>query len=231
MTDPIFTKGETNVTFPVEGNTDGHGYYIANNSKAGLVVISEWWGHNKSINTTAETFHSKGFQVIVPDIYRGETAIDREHAGHLMNGLDFKKAVQDIIGCIKYLKLKGCVKVGVTGFCMGGALTLATAASTTELSAALPYYGVPDQSFFPVTNIKCPVLLQIGRLDDLAGFSDEETGRKVCEIAVSNGVDFELKLWENAKHAFMNQDSEKFNKEVSKESLEYSTGFLNKYLC
>lgn len=225
-TNPIFVKGEKNVTFKVDGNEDGHAYYISNESKLGLVVISEWWGHNKSINTTAEIFAKQGLQVIVPDIYRGETAIDREHAGHLMNGLNFKSAVQDIIGCVRFLKTKGCDKVAVSGFCMGGALALATAASSDELFAVLPYYGIPDQSYFPVKNIKCPVLYQSGSLDYLKGFSDQEHSLKIKEEAVKAGVKYEIKIWEGADHAFMNQDSEKYHKEVAAKSLELSVNWL-----
>ena len=57
---------------------------------------------------------------IIPDLYRGQVATDREHAGHLMNGLDWPGAIADILGAAKYLKsVHGCTKVGVTGFCMG----------------------------------------------------------------------------------------------------------------
>ena len=226
MVDPIYIKGEKNVTFKVEDNSDGQGYYIGNESKIGLVVISEWWGHNKSINTTGENIAKHGFQVIVPDIYRGETAVDREHAGHLMNGLDFKKAVQDIVGCIRFLKSNGCDKVAITGFCMGGALTIATAASNDEMFSILPYYGIPDQSYFPVKNIKCPVLFQSGTKDALIGFSDPEKAKLTQNEALSAGVKYELKIWEGADHAFMNQDSEKFHKEVSVQSLDYAIEWI-----
>ena len=35
----------------------------------------------------------QGFQVIIPDIYRGKVAIDHEKAGHLMNDLNWGSAV------------------------------------------------------------------------------------------------------------------------------------------
>lgn len=225
---PIFLKGERNITYPVEGNSDCQGYLVKNDSKWGLVVISEWWGLNKSICKSADFIASKGFQTIVPDTYRGENAIDREHAGHLMGGLDFKRAVEDIIAGSKYLKANGCEKVGVIGFCMGGALSLAAASVSTEFDVALPYYGIPDQTYFPVKNIKCPVYLQVGSLDDLKGFSDPETCLNIQKVAKEAGVNFEIKIWEGAKHAFMNQDSEKFNLEVAKQSINETTEYVKK---
>jgi carboxymethylenebutenolidase len=226
--DPIFLKGDRNVTYKVEGKEDCQGYYIKNDSQYGLVVISEWWGLNKSICTTSETFANQGFQTIVPDIYRGENAIDREHAGHLMGGLDFKEAVKDIIGAAKFLKESGCKKIGVIGFCMGGALSLASVSVSTEFDAALPYYGIPSQDYFPVKNTKCPVLFQSGSKDDLKGFSDPQTAKSLAETAQKEGLKFDITIWEDAQHAFMNQDSEKFNKKIAAESLEYSITWLKK---
>ena len=42
----------------------------------------------------------------------------------MMEGLDFKAACEDIRGAYNFLKQK-CKKVGIFGFCMGGALVLA----------------------------------------------------------------------------------------------------------
>ncbi len=40
---------------------------------------------NKSITTTADKFSSDGFVTLVPDLFRGKVAKDRETAGHLMS--------------------------------------------------------------------------------------------------------------------------------------------------
>jgi carboxymethylenebutenolidase len=45
---------------------------------------------------------------------------------------------------------------------MGGALTIASIASGSEFSAAVPFYGVPDLSKVPLGNIKIPVLAHFG---------------------------------------------------------------------
>lgn len=90
----------------------------------GVVVIQEWWGVNDQIKKQAvDWFHSQGYCTIVPDLYRGEVAIDNEEASHLMGGLDWKDAVLDIEASADYLLQEpGAPKVGVVGFCMGGVL-------------------------------------------------------------------------------------------------------------
>ena len=51
------------------------------------------------------------FVTIVPDLYRGKVAKDHEEAGHLMDGLDWAGAVEDIRAAAMFLMGKGCRKV------------------------------------------------------------------------------------------------------------------------
>ena len=45
----------------------------------------------------------------------------------------------------KHLKESvGCQKVGVTGFCLGGALALAGLSASNAFDAGAPFYGVCD---------------------------------------------------------------------------------------
>ena len=83
------------------------------------MLIQEWWGLNESLCITADRFASEGYQVVVPDIYRGKCAKDREEAGHLMGGLDWKGAISDIAGAKKFLEEKHCKKSGHLRFLYG----------------------------------------------------------------------------------------------------------------
>ena len=121
-----------------------------------------------------------------------------------MHGLDFAAAVKDIQSAAAALKEKGYEKLAITGFCMGGALSLATIASGTEFSAAAPFYGVPDLTKVNVANIKCPVLAHFGDKDEAKGFSDPETAHKLETACKEAGINFTLRMWP-AGHAFMNQ--------------------------
>ena len=186
----IVTTGERNYSFPVEGKEDGQGYFApaGRESKHAIILIQEWWGLNKSICATADTFSKEGFAVLAVDIYRGKCADSRETAGHLMGGLDFGAAVHDIRSAAKALKGQGYENLFITGFCMGGALTIASIAFGDEFSAAAPFYGVPDLSKVPLANIKCPVLAHFGDKDDAKGFSDPETAHKFEQACIDAGV-------------------------------------------
>ena len=140
----VITSGERNFTFPVEGKEDGMAYFAeaGRDSKSAIVLIQEWWGLNKAICETADTFAKQGFAVLAVDMYRGKTADSRETAGHLYHGLDFQGAVGDILAATRALKEKGYAKVGITGFCLGGALSIFAIAAGDLFAAAAPFYGV-----------------------------------------------------------------------------------------
>ena len=67
---------------------------------------------NEQIKEQAKKIAGLGnFVTVIPDLYRGKVAIDREEAGHLMHGLDWSGAVSDVKGAAEFLKSKGCTKV------------------------------------------------------------------------------------------------------------------------
>ena len=175
------------------------------------MLIQEWWGLNESLCITADRFASEGYQVIVPDIYRGKCAKDREEAGHLMGGLDWKGAIADIAGAKKFLEGKHCKKVGILGFCMGGALTIAAVASIPGFDAAAPFYGIPDLSHYNTENITCKFQGHFGETDQMKGFSDPESGKALEAKLKKFNHHAEVIVWPGAGHAFMNQDSPNYN--------------------
>ena len=118
----------------------------AESPQAAVVVIQEWWGLNDQIRGVADRLAGAGFTALVPDLYRGKSTVEQEEAHHLMTGLDFGDAAsQDVRGAVQELKRRslGSGKVGLTGFCMGGALTLLGLGATPEADAAVVWYGYP----------------------------------------------------------------------------------------
>jgi carboxymethylenebutenolidase len=123
-----------------------------------IVVIQEWWGLNAQIRGVADRLASAGFQALVPDLYRGKSTVEAEEAHHLMDGLNFGDAAsQDIRGAVQFLKGRAS-KVGVTGFCMGGALTLLSLAQSPEIDAGVVWYGCPPLNSLDASKIKVPVM-------------------------------------------------------------------------
>lgn len=64
------------------------------------------------------------------------------------------------------------MKVGVTGYCMGGALSIASAVLIPEVDAVVAFYGVPSPQLADPAQAKTPVQAHFGEKDNIVGFSD-----------------------------------------------------------
>ncbi|OYT98439.1 MAG: carboxymethylenebutenolidase [Burkholderiales bacterium PBB1] len=127
----------------------------------GIVVIQEWWGLNEQIRGVADRLAQAGYRALVPDLYRGQLTVEAEEAHHLMSALNFGDAAsQDIRGAVLHLKQTGTAgaKVGITGFCMGGALTLLSLCATPEADAGVVWYGCPPLEYIDAAKLKAPLL-------------------------------------------------------------------------
>ncbi|HSI51106.1 MAG TPA: dienelactone hydrolase family protein [Ideonella sp.] len=123
---------------------------------ASVVVIQEWWGINDQIRGVADRLAAAGFSALVPDLYKGKSTVAQEEAHHLMTGLDFgDAAANDVRGAVQHLKAQGLGsgKVGVTGYCMGGALSLLSMVMAPEADAAVVWYGYPPLEFIDASKI------------------------------------------------------------------------------
>ena len=171
----------------------------------GMVVIQEWWGLNAQIKGVADKLAAAGYRTLVPDLYRGKVALEANEAEHLMTNLNFGDAAgQDVRGAVQHLKGSGSRKAGVTGFCMGGALTLLAAVNVPESDAAVCWYGFPPLEYIDPSKIKAPLLghfatgdvpFPIAKVDELEG------------KLLGAGVRFEFHRY-NAKHAFANETAD-----------------------
>ncbi|MET0519578.1 MAG: alpha/beta fold hydrolase [Burkholderiaceae bacterium] len=122
----------------------------------GLILIQEWWGLKPHILALADRLAAAGYLVLAPDLYRGRIASDADEANHLMGALDFVDACdQDLAGALNFLKTE-CAKVGVMGFCMGGALTIAAAVRLSGLATACCFYGIPPKALADPALISIP---------------------------------------------------------------------------
>ncbi|MGQ0653975.1 MAG: dienelactone hydrolase family protein [Betaproteobacteria bacterium] len=173
-----------------------------------MVVIQEWWGLNDQIRGVADKLASAGYRALVPDLYRGKLALEANEAQHLMQGLNFGDAAgQDIRGAVQHLKSTGSSKVGVTGFCMGGALTVLSAVNVPEMDAGVIWYGYPPLEYVDASKIKAPLLGHWATEDQAFAISGVDALEKKLKDA---SVKFEFHRY-NAKHAFANETADSKN--------------------
>lgn len=194
----------SDITFTRPDGKDCSGFYVeptAGPRAPGLVVIQEWWGVNDQIKGVAERCAKNGYRVLVPDLYRGKVGLDAKEAEHLMGTLNFGDAAgQDVRGAVQHLK-QASAQVGVTGFCMGGALTLLSAVFVPEADAAVAWYGFPPLEYIDATKITAPLMGHFATEDAFFPIAQVDDLEKKLKAA---GVRYTFHRYD-AQHAFANE--------------------------
>lgn len=188
-----------------------------------VIVVQEWWGLNAQIEGTVDRLAAEGFLVIAPDLYRGALAKDATEANKMMGELDGKRALADIEGAVAYLRAHASStgRVAITGFCMGGAYTLASACTIRGLAAAVPFYGIPPKADY--AKIECPVLFHVAEHD---GWVTPAKAHEVERAVKQHGGSIRLELYD-AEHAFMNEKRpEVYSPEASALAWKRTVDFL-----
>ncbi len=197
----------------------------------GVVVIHQNTGLNAHIEDVARRVALEGFLAMAPDALSpfGGTPADAKEASSLNNKLDAKSTTEDFVAAARYLKTHPAStggKVGVVGFCWGGAMANQLAINSPDVIAVVPYYG-PQPAVEDVPKIKASLLLHYAGLDERVnkGITGYEAALKKAN------VDYKMYMYEGAKHAF-NDDStpDRYNREAAQLAWQRTIAFLKEKL-
>lgn len=188
--------------------TDAHGTpllgFLDESAGAGapaVLVIHEWWGLNEQVRGVVRSLGAEGFLAFAVDLFHGQLAKDASQAAAMMQALDAKHAMADLHAAVQALLPRSSARLGVVGFCMGGAYALATAAANPEVQAAVAYYGIPSPALADVKRIKAKVLGHYASRDTHVSPERVDALEKTLAAA---GVKATLHRYE-ADHAFANE--------------------------
>jgi carboxymethylenebutenolidase len=187
--------------------------YLADGGGPGLVVLHEWWGLVPHILDVTDRFAAQRFTALAPDLYHGATAANDEPdlAEKLMMGQNPVRAITETRTAITELRRRGCAKVGVVGFCLGGALALAVSADVLSfdwsgppvaqdriVDATVAFYGIWPKS--GEDTIATPVLIHVAEHEDHNPPALPENFPKWFA-----GMDnVEMHIYAGTQHAFFN---------------------------
>jgi carboxymethylenebutenolidase len=196
--------------------------------RPGVVVIQEWWGLVPHIKDVAGRLAGQGYLSLAPDLYDGKTTVEAEEARHLMEGLDWGRAAQQLAGAVAYLReVEGATKVGVVGFCMGGALTM-IAACQPGVDAFAAFYGIPPKGAAPLEKITAPGLLIFGEHETHFSVPD---ARAFVEGQRQRGREAELVIYPGAGHGFFNDSRpEVFHKDAANDAWRRTLALFGEHL-
>jgi len=196
----------------------------------GVVIAHENRGLNPHFEDVTRRMALEGFLAMTPDALSplGGTPEDPDKVPELMRKLDGPSTIQNYVAAVRYLKTHPAStgKVGVVGFCWGGAMANQVAVNSPDVLAAVPFYGGQPASE-DVPKIKASLQLHYAGLDERInkGIADYEAALKKAS------VDYKIYMYEGAQHAFLNDTTpERYNKEAAQLAWQRTISFLKEKL-
>ncbi len=223
---------DAKVEFP-QGNGKIRGH-LARPAKAGrypaVLVVHENRGLNPYIEDVARRLAIEGFVAFAPD---GLTSVggypgDDEKGGALFKTVDREKMTEDFIAAARWLKARpdSSGKLGVVGFCFGGAISNTLAVKMgSDLLAAVPFYG-SQPALEEVSKIKAALLIHDASLDEriVKGWPAYEAALKASKVSYTHH------MYEGANHGFHNDTTPRYDEKAAKLAWSRTVDFFKKQL-
>jgi carboxymethylenebutenolidase len=208
-----------------------------------LLVISGFTGNSEQHKDVVRRFAQAGYYAIAPELFSREGGMQGksfQEMGQIAAKVTRAQYLGDIRAAADYAKQQTWARadrLGVTGFCGGGALTLHTAAEYPGVAAAVPWYGqvkrtysdAPGVDAFSLTaRITAPVLGLYGEADP--GIPADDVKRFEAELKKTN-PNVEFVLYPGAQHAFFSDDrSQAYQKAAAEDGWKRCLAFFDKHL-
>jgi carboxymethylenebutenolidase len=208
-----------------------------------VVAISGFTGLSEHHKDVVRRLALEGFYAIAPELYFREGGMQGknfEEMGKIAGQVTRAQYLGDVRAAVEHAKAQTSARadrIGATGFCGGGALTLHFTAEHPAVNAAVPWYGhlartfkdAPGVNAFSlVEKIKVPVLGLYGEAD--GGIPVDDVKRFEAELKKRN-ANVEFVLYPGAPHAFFSDDRPQvYKKEAAEDAWKRCVAFFSKHL-
>ncbi len=194
----------------------------------GVVVIQEWWGLQDQIKSICDRLALAGYDALAPDLYGGTIVPyhDTDAANREMSSLDFLEATDQLVRGAAIHLGRSSPRIGLTGFCLGGAVTVLGACRIPELSAAVCFYGLPPKSAAKPAGLKVPFQGHFANRDDWCTPAAVDAFEKGAAAA---GKLVEIHRYE-ADHGFVNEQRSYYDRYCGEQAWDRMLAFWKQHL-
>ncbi len=209
--------------------------------RGGIVVIQAIWGVDNQLRDVVRRFAKEGYVALAPDLYAGLGPAGGEAVSDyqaLSAKLADATVDADVRAAAQWLLKNGSRKVGATGFCMGGGITLRQAVDTADiLSAVAVWYGkvrysTSNNNNGPITPIALAYADAV-RVPMLGSFGGRDTSILPADVRALDGqltIAHDLKIYENAGHAFFDDTRQSYVAAAAADAWTRTLGWFARYL-
>ena len=215
-----------------DGEADCYFAHPGTGKHAGVIVWPDILGLRPAFRAMGDRLAGAGYAVLVVNPYYRQMrapvvpegasfrdAATRETVMPLARSLSAETNVADARAFVAFLDAQGAVdterKIGTTGYCMGGPMTMRTAAAIPDrIGAGASFHGgglATDDDASPhllVPKMKASFLIAIAENDDER---DPEAKDKLREAFDAAELDAEIEVYAGAMHGWCPPDSAVYN--------------------
>lgn len=206
-----------------------------------VVVLIEAFGLVPSIESVARRFAGEGYVALAPDLFYREIPNNTAPYDDIPRGMELMaklvgrgaRFLEDVAASFDHLERMDTVapkKFGVIGFCMGGALTFATACAFPDrVAAAAPFYGGGIVNLLDrAERITSPLYLFFAERD---AFIPLDQVRQVESRLKELRKNFRLKIYPGTDHGFLNEErSSVYHPEAASDAWREVLAFFGTHL-
>lgn len=217
-------------------------------STPGVVVVMHVWGVDAQIRDVVRRLAKAGYVAVAPDLYSrfgapdGDGVTDYTVMSPFLSKLVDAQADGDVAAGATWIRARANAapdgrppKVGVTGFCMGGSITIRASVDSPQFDAAAVWYGKIRQATStdgPATAISLaygdkvlmPLLGSFGGRDASIPTDD------IRAIQARLAVPHDLKIYDEAGHAFFDDQRERYVDSAAQDAWKRTLAWFDRYL-
>ena len=207
--------------------------FVARPNKEGkfpaVVVIHEIYGLNDNIRNITRRLAKEGYAAMAVDLFGGriKAVCIARAMGAMLTGKTDHFGTRDLKSALDYFSEESFVDaehLGAIGFCMGGGFAIVWACEDKRLKTIAPFYGTNPK---PIEKLKdiCSVVGSYPEKDFTA-----KMGKKLNEVLDEQAIPHNIKIYEGAKHSFMNEDGKAYDPEAAEDAWERTLEFFKKHI-
>ncbi len=196
-----------------------------------VLICHENRGLTEHFKDVSRRFAKAGYAALAVDLLSregGTAKVGYDAAATALSAIPPERNVEDFRAGMVYMQSQPFVhkaRVGMTGFCFGGAVAWRVATQIPEVQAVVPFYGA-NPPLEDVGKIKGAVLALYGGTDtriDAGIPAIEEAMKKENKI-------YEKIVYDGAGHAFFNDTGAAYNANAAKDGWAKMLAWFEKYL-
>ncbi|HYF62867.1 MAG TPA: dienelactone hydrolase family protein [Herpetosiphonaceae bacterium] len=189
----------------------------------GVLVLHAWWGLTATFTEVCDRLARAGFVAFAPDLNAGQAAATVDDAMALMKSRNWDVTQAAAVGGLEYLlahPARTGQQIGMVGFSMGAAWTVALASKHPEVSAAVLFYGTGSADF------------AAARAAYLAHFAENDPWEEDAEVQAmlaamrEAGREVTDHAYPGASHWFFEPDRPEYDRAAAELAWERSLAFL-----